>query len=126
MNNLELEPTKTTPEITLDAASGVLKFTGRSIPEDPGTFFGKVVDWIDGYFEGGGTGAAAEFELEYVNSGSSKYFMEIIRLLDGYHRKGKKCSIVWLHEEDDESIQELGELYQDSVGLPFEIRAVMI
>ena len=126
MNNLELEPTKTTAEITLDAASGELKFSGRSIPEDPGTFFGQVVDWINEYFAGDGKSASAEFNLEYVNSGSSKYFLEIIRLLDDYNRKGKQCSIVWLHEEDDESIQELGELFQDSVGLSFEIRAIMI
>ena len=125
MKNLELEGTKTTAEVNLNAGTGELKFSGRSIPEDPGTFFNRILEWIEEYYQHGEKGATAEFNLEYVNSGSSKYFLEIIRMLNNNHLKGKESKIIWLHEEDDESIQELGELYQSTVELPFEIKDII-
>jgi len=126
MKNMELEGTKTTAEVHLNAGTGELKFSGRSIPEDPGTFFNKILEWMEEYYQSSEKGATAEFNLEYVNSGSSKYFLEIIRLLDQNHLKGKESKIIWLHEEDVDSIQELGELYQSTVEIPFEIKDIII
>ena len=126
MKNLELEGTKVTPEVSLNAGKGELKFSGRSIPEDPGTFFTKILEWIEEYSQSSDRGLTAEFNLEYVNSGSSKYFLEIIRMLNEHHLKGKESRIIWLYEEDDESIQELGELYESTVELPFEIKDIIL
>jgi hypothetical protein len=126
MKNLELKGTNTTPEVSLNAGKGELTFSGRSIPEDPGSFFTKILDWIEEYYKDSDRGLAAEFTLEYVNSGSSKYFLEIIRTLNGHHLKGKESRITWLYEEDDESIQELGELFQSTVELPFDIKDIIM
>jgi len=126
MKNLDLEGTKTTPEVHLDAKTGELKFSGRAIPEDPGTFFTRILEWMEEYFQSVGKGASAEFTLEYVNSGSSKYFLEIIRLVNSSHLKGMESKIVWLYEEDDESIEELGELYESTVELPFELKDIIL
>ena len=38
---------------------------------------------------------------------------------------GKNVKIIWCYEEDDESIEELGELYQNAIGnLEFEMREI--
>ena len=34
--------------------------------------------------------------------------------------------VVWCYEEDDESIEELGELFRNSVKLTFEMRAIEV
>jgi len=126
MKKLELEPTKTTAEVSLDGDKGTLKFSGRSIPEDPDSFFNRIIEWMEEHFKTSNKGVTAEFMLEYVNSGSSKYFLEIIRRIDEYHARGNASKIIWLYEEDDESIQELGELYESTVQLPFEIKDVIM
>ncbi len=99
--------------------------SGRSIPEDPDVFYARIFNWIDQYF--GETEAETEFEfrLEYVNSGSSKYILELLREIRRLSGDNKTVKVVWFYEIDDESIEELGQHYQKTVDLPFEFREFM-
>ena len=67
-----------------------------------------------------------EFQLEYANSGSSKWILEILKDLQNYAREGNNVKIIWCYELDDESIQELGELYDSTVELPFEMKGIEV
>ena len=71
-------------------------------------------------------GLYVSIQLEYINSGSSKYLYEILKKLTGYIKSGKKVEIKWLYEEDDEAMLELGEHYRDSAGIPLKIEMVDI
>jgi len=64
-------------------------------------------------------------QLEYINSGSSKYLYEVLKRLTGYGRSGKHVKIIWLYEEDDEAMLELGEYYRDTAGIPLEIKMIV-
>ena len=67
-----------------------------------------------------------EFQLEYANSGSTKYILEILKEIYRLSSGGKDVRVVWCYEEDDESIEELGELFRNSVKLTFEMRAIEV
>ena len=121
MENLEVTPTPTTPHVKLDAKNGKLFLGGRSIPEDPDVFYARIFNWVDQYFGDARDETEIEFRLEYVNSGSSKYMLELLREIERLSGNGKTVRIIWCYETDDESIQELGEHYQATVKLPFEI-----
>ncbi len=121
MEKFELTKTFNTPYIMLDPDQGVLKFEGRSIPEDPGDFYEKIIEWIHQYFRHPNNVTTLEFKLEYVNSGSSKYILEILRILQKYHESGKDAMVKWYYEEDDESIMELGIHYKNTVNIPIEL-----
>ncbi|MCK4749707.1 MAG: DUF1987 domain-containing protein [Bacteroidales bacterium] len=124
MENLDIQPTGNTPLVRFNAETGKLLLKGRSIPEDPGEFYERVLHWLETYFSETDQETEMEFVLEYANSGSSKYVLEILKDLQKYSFAGKNIRIIWCYEEDDESIEELGEIYMNAVKVPFEMREI--
>ena len=115
-----LEKSQKCPGMYYDPEDGVLIIEGRSIPENPESVYQPVKDWLNGYFTESDR-LNMKIVLEYINSGSSKHLMEVLKMLREYQANGKKLRIRWLYEEDDESILELGEHFRDTSGLPNEI-----
>ena len=124
MENLIVQPTINTPLIDFDAGSGKLLLKGRSIPEDPGDFYERILRWLEAYFSTTDQDTEMEFQVEYANSGSTKYILEVLKDLQRHSSQGKNVKVIWCYEEDDESIEELGELYRNSVNLPWEMKEI--
>jgi len=121
MENLLIDGTRQTPEINFDAASGILKLDGRSIPENTFEFFTPVLNWLDEFASVAPSKVVAKINLEYFNTSSSKYILEILKRLKVLLNDGKEVLVEWYYEEDDEEMMETGEDYEDVSGLPFEI-----
>jgi hypothetical protein len=115
---------KNSPGIYFYPAENKLELVGRSIPENPELIFRRREEWLTVHFENSDS-LNANIQLEYINSGSSKYLYEILKRLTGYGRSGKKVNIKWLYEEDDEAMLELGEHYRDTAGIPLEIDMIV-
>jgi hypothetical protein len=124
MDNLVIEGTKQTPHIDFNASTGVLSISGRSIPENTFEFFNPVLQWLDEYAGIAGDETVINVSLEYFNTSSSKYILEIFKRLKGVLNDGKDVLVKWYYEEDDEEMMETGEDYEDVSGLPFEIIAI--
>lgn len=118
------EQTKTSPGIFFDPGTEILKIIGRSIPENPEIVFKPLKNWITGFFESNEK-LNLSIVLEYINSGSSKHMIEILKLLRNYQVDGKSLNITWFYEEDDEAIMELGEHFRDTSGLPITIEMLL-
>jgi hypothetical protein len=121
MGAYSIKRTFNTPEIYFSAEEGLLRIEGRSIPEDPGELFETLIEKVTEYFEKPKELTTVEIKLEYVNSGSSKYLLELFRVFKRNYDKGKNCIVNWHYEEDDESIFELGQHYQNTVQVPFKL-----
>ena len=119
MKPLKIDPTFNTPKVDLDPGKGYLLIEKRSIPENPGQFYELIFDWLKEYYAKPKDETTVEIKLEYVNSGSSKYILEYLRTIARYHEEGKKCEVHWYFEEEDESIEELGEHYESLLNVPF-------
>ena len=124
MEPLIITPTFSTPSVNLDAKTGLLQFEGRSIPEDAEIFYEPVTSWLEEYYNNPAPVTLIEIKLEYVNSGSSKYLLEIFRIVGRNYRNGHECLVTWHYEEEDEAIQDLGEHYKVTVKIPFEFRII--
>ena len=120
MEDLFLKKTFNSPEVEFIANTGELSMEGRSIPEDPGEFFERLIDWINEYFLSPAETTVFSIKLEYINSGSSKYMLELLRIMKINHDSGKDVKIKWFFEEGDESIEELGAHYENTIQIPFE------
>jgi hypothetical protein len=118
------EELKNCPGIAYYPGKNKLELVGRSIPENPELIFSRLEDWIAMHFEKN-TGLDVYIQLEYINSGSSKYLYEILKRLTGYGRSGKSVNLKWLYEEDDEAMLELGEHYRDTAGIPLVIEMIV-
>ena len=118
------EELKNCPGIAYYPETNKLELVGRSIPENPELIFHRLEDWLTLHFEKS-QGLNVNIQLEYINSGSSKYLYEILKRLTGYGRSGKLVKMKWLYEEDDEGMLELGEHYRDTAGIPLEISMIV-
>ena len=121
MKELIIEKTAKTPYINFDSQSGILKIVGRSIPENPEEFYSKLFIWIKEYFKNPQDESLVNVQLEYINSGSSKFILELFQLIHNYESKGINCKVNWYYEEDDEAVLELGKHYQSIIEVPFKL-----
>lgn len=121
MNDLVLEKSYSTPKVKLISKYGTLKIEGRSIPENPAAFFEPILDWLNEYFKNPSEQTTFDFKLDYINSGSSKSILAILKLLKQYSESGHKITINWHYEEDDESIRDLGKHYKSILNMSFNL-----
>jgi hypothetical protein len=118
------EELKNCPGIAYYPQINKLELVGRSIPENPELIFRRLNDWLTLHLEKNDA-LDVKIKLDYINSGSAKYLFEVLKRLAGARRTGKLINIKWLYEEDDEAMQELGEHYRDTAGIPLEIEMVI-
>jgi len=116
MERLEFQPTQKTPYVLLDPA-GRIKLKGRSIPEDVGIFYDDILAWFQDYAENPSPLTEVDVEMEYLNSGTSKYILRFLKLLKEVEDKGNKLRINWIYEEGDDDILERGEYYSSILEL---------
>jgi hypothetical protein len=121
MEKLDIEKKANTPSVVFDPDKGHLKIEGRSIPENPGEFYDILIDWLKEYFTNPKNSTIFDLNLEYVNSGSSKYLLGLFRVIKDESTKGRNVTINWYYEEDDEAILSLGEHYKSSLKIPFNL-----
>ena len=109
MENLHIEATRYTPEITLDADKGLIELRGKSYPENTFEFYKPMMEWVKKYFECCPKEVTTvNMEIIYFNSSSSKLFFDFFDLLEENSHK-HKIKINWIYDEENESAQEAGE-----------------
>jgi hypothetical protein len=96
MDNLLIESTKKTPEVRF-SMNGRLKISGRSIPEDPSQFYDQLFEWVSVYCKLAEDVTTFDIQLEYLNSGSSKAILNMLRSLVEASINGKKLSVNWYY-----------------------------
>lgn len=124
MEALKLELTDNTPKIVLDHTKHELEFEGDSRPEDVQKFFQPVMNWLndyEGYVQSAGDVTLnANFKLEYFNSSSAKYIMDIILKLGKIAEPGNvTLNINWHYDEMDEDMLDAGEEFEDMLDVEF-------
>lgn len=121
MQKLEIEETKYSPHILLDQKENSFFITGRSIPNNASEFYEPVLQWLKTYRESPNDTTLFEMHLEYFNTSTHKYLVEILKeisLIDA------KKSIKWIYEEDDDDLLEIGNRLQSQLKLDFEFSAI--
>ena len=121
MDDFFIKRTVNTPEVELRPSEGFFKIEGRSIPEDAGEYYKIILRKLEEYFQNPQKVTRIDIKLEYINSGSSKYMLEIFRIVKRNYDNGIDCTVNWFYEEDDESILELGQHYQHTIKIPFKM-----
>jgi len=116
MELVTLESTKKTPNVLLDP-SGRIRIGGRSIPEDASKFYDNILNWVLDYCHTPSDSTVVDIELEYFNSGSAKFVMQILRELSELLAEGKDLKVNWYYEEGDDDILERGEYYSSILDL---------
>lgn len=126
MEALLLKPTYNSPYISFDAQNGVLEISGRSIPEHANMFYDRLIIWIKDYALLNPQKTEVNIKLDYLNSSSHKYLIELLEKLEPIHSSGLNILINWYFEEDDDEIKETGEECSELVKVPFKFISVAV
>ncbi len=108
MENLILKQTDDTPEINF-GTDGCLKLTGISIPENVINFYTPVINWIKDLENNTPSEISLIFEIEYINTSSTRAFIDLIKKVVSLDKNDCQIRIVWRYREEDHDNLELGK-----------------
>lgn len=125
MEKLIIDATLNSPRVELDPTDKRFEFSGESRPENVRSFYLPILDWLEAYAKtlSGNRDKdpiTFDFNLEYFNSTSAKYILDIFKSLYTIHENGNEILIRWYYEEDDEDMYEVGMEMSRMSRLPFE------
>lgn len=116
MQNLSIEKTKFTPEISFDSGSRILTIKGESYPENTAAFYKPVFEWLKEYFSvESEKKTVVNIELYYFNSSSSKVLMNLFDEFDTAAEQGSGVVVSWIYDPEDEDSLEFGEEFAEDV-----------
>jgi hypothetical protein len=120
MKSLAISSTDTTPAVEYNEAAGVLRFSGESYPENVSAFYEPVLDWVR---EKLATRVSLKVELAfgYLNTSSTKAVLDLLLLLEDYHRDGGVVSVEWHYNPALEVMQEAGEEFGEDLSMPYRL-----
>ena len=121
MEAISIEGTSKTPTVILEPDNGKIEISGMSIPEDSMVFYKPILEWIDGYSKSPAPGTEVIIKLDYFNTSSSKFFLDIFQKLERLFNTGFEVVVHWYYEVEDEDMLGTGEDYQSILKIPFKM-----
>jgi len=120
MKPLIIQATEDTPEIVFDPENQVFKISNVSLPENAIEFYAPVLDWLKKYKENPEPITVFDFNIEYLNTASSKQIFELIFLIDKIS-ENSDVTIRWHYDVIDEDMHSLGIRFTHLVKVKFEL-----
>ena len=119
MPRLELPATEKTPGILFDPAAGVLEMKGCSIHENAEGFFRPLLKVVEDYVLHPVPVTSIRISMSYFNSSSSKYLLDLLKVLDEIQLNGTgEVSMEWHYSADDLDMEEAGGDYKALLQMP--------
>jgi len=118
---MDINPGKSTPKIILDENAGKVIIEGQSYPENAGSFYAPIVDWIKDYISQDGMTLEMVIKLIYINTSSTQVLMYILDIFEEAYSQGKRLSVKWYYDPENELAKETGEELREDLTIPFEV-----
>ena len=123
MTKLEIKGTDKSPKFILEGSTGSIKILGRSTMVNPHEFYGSILSEIKKYALYPANKTHLLIDLEYYNTLSSRYLLNILKIISRInHLPKKEAKIIWYFDEEDYAIQEDIQLFSKITS--FNIQSV--
>ncbi len=124
MSLLYLRPTRTTPLVILDDATGHCYLIGDSMPENSMEFYGHLMAWLDQHLPNMTSPVRWHFRMHYFNTSSTKGLYQMLARIKAEIATGKQHEIIWDVENGDEFMRESGENFIELLDLELTFREI--
>ena len=121
MDNLSIEPTDSTPLLKYYPDGNLLLFKGLSYPENPVEFYKPVMKWIEDFLLSLTNSLTVRCTLEYLNTSSIRIFINIFQTIEKFYNSGKKITVEWIYDPENEMALEYGNFFSERLEMPFTI-----
>jgi hypothetical protein len=116
-DTLNIKQTRRSPKVVMNNKR--IFIMGRSIIENPSTFYEPVISWIREFIKSWTGKTKIDLGFEYINTGSTKWLYIILRELSAKRQLAENVEIRWHFERGDEDMCELGLIIRSLVNCPF-------
>ena len=104
---LTISPTYNSPEVEFDPLSGVLKLTGKSIPENATQVYAPILGWVKEYVKDSCEETNLHLDLDYFNTASSIWIARMVKLLTRIPDPEKLLILhIYFHIEEFNEMEE--------------------
>ncbi|MDA3954206.1 MAG: DUF1987 domain-containing protein [Bacteroidales bacterium] len=125
MESLEVLENHSCPNINMNAYDGKIEIRGNSMPENALSFYNPIIEWIDKYSEFPNPVTEITFQMNLLNTSSTKLFSDIFKIINKIVESGKSTvNIIWYYSYGDDDIQEVGVDFKEFTKANFELVAV--
>ena len=124
MKRLYFKGSEETPEINLDKDKGIFEIKGKSFMEDVQAYYEPIIAWLEEYKKNPNKETVITIEVEYINTASSKMFLDVLKEIEDIHLAGHKVQIIWGYFADDEDMESTGYEFKEMFDAPFTFRVV--
>ena len=122
MKAFKVEATEFTPMVNFDKEKSLFIVSGVSRPENANEFYEPVIDWLKNYKDDPLNKTDIDFQFDYFNTSSLKYFLIILSQFKEIEESGKEVGINWYYDEEDESMLEAGKNLEELSELHFDFK----
>ena len=123
MYSTEIKETNVTPYVKVYPRQKLVMVSGQSRHEDPSGFYNQFTELTDDCISKFKDELTIDFKITYLNTSSSKWLFHMLKSLQARYAEEIKLIINWYYEEDDELIQEAGEVFQSLLRIPVNLIA---
>ena len=116
---LNINPTKSVPEVIMDAQNGIFEISGNSRMENVSLFYKPIMKWLDEYTKSPNSSTVFEFRISYFNTASALIIFDLMKKLE----KIPNITIRWYYPSNDVDLLEAGEDYATVIKVPIEVIA---
>ena len=116
---LILEPTEDTPHIYFHPVENKFEISKSSLPENAVEYYAPILGWLKEYLQSPNPKTTFDFNLEYLNTASSKQVFEVIMVINAIAEKSEVV-IRWHYDAIDEDMLGLGTRFSHLIKCKFE------
>jgi len=120
---LDVKGSKSNPNISYNDTNKSILISGRSVlknMDDP--FYRPLYRFLENYASNNLTGLSVELFLDYFNTSSHPSLIKIFELTSQI----SEAKIIWLYEQNDLEMMEIGQELQAYSPVKFEFKASQI
>jgi hypothetical protein len=116
MRKIEIRGSEKTPKIIFDPQGGCIKILGRSTMTNPHEFYPTITKVLKDYCIDPAEKTHLFMDLEYYNTLSSRYILNILKLISRINSlEGKEAKIFWYFDEEDYGIRDDIKMFSELI-----------
>lgn len=121
MKQLYFECQSQSPFVHYNMNENILEIGGKSFAKYSRHIYEEVLEWLNEYIKNPNEETIVSFKFEFYDTSSAKLILEILKKLDHLYNRNKKVKVLWHYPEDDDDIEEAGEIYGKLIDTPVKV-----
>ena len=122
MSPLSIRSEDQSLSIFLDPISHRFEISGKADLPQTAKHTVALLEWVDDYVKQPNLMTIFRMHFHCFNPESLPAILDVLYQLETIQKRGGAVKIVWEYENDDDTVQEVGEDLAEMVSFPFEIR----